>query len=150
MGNYAVVCLFGAVTYSIFIVFYNGLHAKFRILNNLYASVLGLLTLVLFLGFSILSKVAFVINEAEQRNLTETAAEIQQLLEQLDKSYSTDTTAGKMAIATEAIKQIESNPTLMKRIISAAKAGSISALEAALNHPAASFAIGAIEDWQNY
>ncbi len=95
------------------------------------------------------AKVAGVINEAEQRNLAETAAEIQQLLEQLDKSYSTDTTAGKMTIATEAIKQIESNPTLMKRILSAAKAGSISALESAINHPAASFVIGAIEDWQN-
>ena len=95
------------------------------------------------------AKVAGVINEAEQRKLAETAAEIQQLLEQLDKSYSTNTTAGKMAIATEAVKQIESNPTLMKRIINATKAGSISALESALNHPAASFVIGAIEDWQN-
>ncbi|HEY9296259.1 MAG TPA: hypothetical protein VIQ31_07795, partial [Phormidium sp.] len=95
------------------------------------------------------AKVAGVINEAEQRNLAETAEEIQQLLEQLDKSYSTNTTAGKMAIATEAIKQIETNPTLMARILRAVKAGSISALEAALNHPAASFVIGAIKDWHN-
>jgi len=45
------------------------------------------------------AKVAGVLNEAEQRNLAETAAEIQQLLAQLEKSYPTNTTAGKMAIA---------------------------------------------------
>jgi hypothetical protein len=66
-------------------------------------------------------KIAGVINEAEQRNLAETAAEIQQLLEQLDKSYPTDTTAGKMKLASEAIAQIERNPTLMARILSARK-----------------------------
>jgi uncharacterized protein YciI len=49
------------------------------------------------------AKVAGVINEAEQQNLTEAAAQIQQLLEHLEKSYPTNTTAGKMAIATEAI-----------------------------------------------
>ncbi|MFB2892078.1 pentapeptide repeat-containing protein [Aerosakkonemataceae cyanobacterium BLCC-F50] len=92
------------------------------------------------------AKVAGVINEAEQRNLAETAAEIQQLLEQLDKSYSTDTTAGKMAITTEAIKQIESNPTLLARIMSALKAGGVAALDSALDHPAASFVIAALQD----
>ncbi len=94
------------------------------------------------------AKVAGVINEAEQQNLTEAATQIQQLLEQLDKSYPTNTTAGKMAIATEAIKQIEANPTLMTRVRSAISAGGISALEALLNHPAASFVIGAFQDFQ--
>ncbi|MFP4102418.1 hypothetical protein [Coleofasciculus sp.] len=94
------------------------------------------------------AKVAGVINEAEQQNLTEAAFQIQQLLEQLDKSYPTDTTAGKMTIATEAIKQIEANPTLMARLMSAISAGGVSALDAFLNHPAASFVIGALQDWQ--
>ncbi|WP_226587918.1 hypothetical protein [Microseira wollei] len=94
------------------------------------------------------AKVAGVINEAEQQNLTEAAAQIQQLLEQLEKSYPTNTTAGKMAIATEAILQIDSNPTLADRILSALKAGGISAFEQVLNHPAASFVIGALEDWK--
>ncbi|MGC1247713.1 MAG: Uma2 family endonuclease, partial [Spirulinaceae cyanobacterium] len=40
------------------------------------------------------SKVAGVINEAEQQNLAQAAAEIQRLLEQLENSYSTETTAG--------------------------------------------------------
>ena len=84
----------------------------------------------------------------EKQNLAEAAAEIQALLEQLSKTYPADTTTGKMRIATEVIDRIESNPTLMERILSALKAGSISALEQALNHPAASFVIGALEDWQ--
>ncbi len=84
----------------------------------------------------------------EKQNLAEAAAEIQALLEQLSKTYPADTTTGKMRLATEVIDRIESNPTLMERILSALKAGSISALEQALNHPAASFVIGALEDWQ--
>ncbi|MDF5716288.1 MAG: hypothetical protein PUP93_21005 [Rhizonema sp. NSF051] len=35
---------------------------------------------------------------AQRQSFAEAAAEIQKLLEQLDKSYSTQTTAGKMAI----------------------------------------------------
>jgi uncharacterized protein YjbI with pentapeptide repeats len=94
------------------------------------------------------ANVAGVINEAPQRNLVEAAAEIQQLLEQLEKSYPANTTTGKMQIATEAISQIDSNPALTTRILSALKAGSVSAFEQLLNHPAASFFIGALQDWQ--
>lgn len=85
---------------------------------------------------------------AEKQNLAEAAAEIQQLLEQLEKSYPTDTTTGKMALATEAIAQIESNPNLTTRILSALQVGSVKAFEQFLSHPAASFVIGALEDWQ--
>lgn len=94
------------------------------------------------------AKVAGVLNEAEQQNLAEAATQIQQLLEQLEKSYPTTTTVGKMAIATEVIKQIEANPTLTVRVLSAISAGGVSALEAFLNHPAASFVMGALQDWQ--
>ncbi|MEO0970993.1 MAG: pentapeptide repeat-containing protein, partial [Cyanobacteria bacterium J06639_18] len=74
----------------------------------------------------------------EKQTLAETAAEIQALLKQLEKSYPTDTTTGKMALATEAIAQIESNPNLKVRILSALKVGSIKAFEQCLSHPAAS------------
>jgi len=95
------------------------------------------------------AKIAGVINEAQQGKLVEAAAEIQQLLEQLEKFHpANNTTAGKMAIATEAILQIDSNPTLAARILSALKVGGISAFEQLLNHPAASFVIGALKDWQ--
>jgi len=53
-----------------------------------------------------------------------------------------------MALATKAIEEIEANPTLMARVQSAIAAGGASALESFLNHPAASFVIGALQDWQ--
>ncbi|RAM50627.1 MAG: hypothetical protein C6Y22_16295 [Hapalosiphonaceae cyanobacterium JJU2] len=85
----------------------------------------------------------------QPQSLVEAVAEIQQLLEQLDKSYPSNTPIGKMAIATETINQIDSNPTLADRILRALKAGGVSAFEQFLNHPAASFVIKALEDWQN-
>jgi hypothetical protein len=81
-------------------------------------------------------------------NLTEAAAEIQALLEQLSQNTSTETMTEKMSLATEAIKRIEENPSLMERIFSALQAGGRSAIEQALNHPAASFVMGALDDWQ--
>jgi hypothetical protein len=84
----------------------------------------------------------------DNQTLAEAAAEIQQLLEQLDKTYSVDTDAGKKTVAAEAIKHIENNPNLTARILSALKVGSVKAFEQFLSHPAASFFIGALEDWQ--
>ncbi|NEP54849.1 MAG: hypothetical protein F6K65_41125 [Moorea sp. SIO3C2] len=87
-------------------------------------------------------------NPEQKQNLAEAAAEIQQLLETLDKTYPTDTTTGKMEVATAAVEQIETNPGLSNRVVSALKAGGVSAVEQLLNHPAASFFIGALQDWQ--
>ncbi|MDF5713879.1 MAG: CHAT domain-containing protein [Rhizonema sp. NSF051] len=84
----------------------------------------------------------------QEQSYAETATEIQKLLEQLDKSYPSNTTAGKMAIATEAIEYIDSNQTLAQRVLSALKAGGVQTLTPLLNHPAANFVIGALEDWQ--
>ena len=92
--------------------------------------------------------IAGTINEAQQQTLAETAAEIQELLEQLEKSYLTETTTGKMALAAEVMARIENNPTLTARILSALKVGSVKAFEQFLSHPAASFVIGALEDWE--
>lgn len=88
-------------------------------------------------------------NVTEKSSLTEAANEIQQLLDQLSKNNSTATMTGKMKIAGEVIEEIENNPALMQRVIGALKAGGVSAFEQALNHPAASFVIGALEEWQN-
>jgi len=84
----------------------------------------------------------------EKKNLSETFSEIQQLFQQLEQIYDIDTTFGKIKIATESIKYIEKNPSQMARILSALKTGSISAVEQALNHPAATFFIAAMQDWQ--
>jgi hypothetical protein len=94
------------------------------------------------------AKIAGVINEAQQRNIAETVAEVQQLLEQLEKSYPTNTTVGKLKVTGEALSRIDSNPTFAARILSALEAGTISAFEQSLNHPAASFFISALADWQ--
>ncbi|PAX53188.1 pentapeptide repeat-containing protein [Brunnivagina elsteri] len=87
-------------------------------------------------------------NSQQKQSLAEAAAEIQNLLEQLDKSYPSDTTTGKMEIATRAIEYIDSNPDLATRLSSALKAGSVQAFTQFLNHPAASFVVGALDDWQ--
>lgn len=83
----------------------------------------------------------------QKQNLAEAAAEIQELLKQLDKSYDTGTYSGKVQVADETLKTIENNPELKARIISALKDGSVKAFEQFLNHPAASFVIGALSDW---
>ncbi|MCT7963548.1 pentapeptide repeat-containing protein [Laspinema sp. D1] len=86
---------------------------------------------------------------AEQRQtLAEAAAEIQALLEQLEKTYPPDTTTGKMRIATEAIATIDQDLKLSARVLSALMAGGTGALDSLLNHPAASFVIAALGDWQ--
>ena len=82
------------------------------------------------------------------QDLAQAAADIQALLEQLEKTYPTNTFAGKVAIANETIQQIDNNPNLTLKILSAIKAGGTSALDSLLDHPAASFVIGALEDWQ--
>ena len=84
-----------------------------------------------------------------KQSLSEAASEIQQLLEQLEPTCSTDATIGKMQVAAEAIAHINSHPGLSQRILSALQAGGTAALEAILDHPAASFTIAALEDWQN-
>ena len=94
-------------------------------------------------------KLAGSINEAQRQNLTQAAAEIQELLEQLDKTYDTGTYSGKVQVGSEAIKTIENNPELKARIISALQAGGISALESLIDHPAATFVVAALEDWRN-
>jgi len=86
------------------------------------------------------------INGAERQNLDEVAQEIQELLNQLSQSYPTGTVSEKMALATQATQHIENNPTLLQKTMSALKAGGTAALGQALNHPAASFVIGALDD----
>ncbi|MBN3892791.1 MAG: hypothetical protein HWQ43_27890 [Nostoc sp. JL31] len=90
-----------------------------------------------------------IVNNNVDKNLAEAAAEIQQLLEQLDKSYPTNTTTEKMTAASEAIRRIENNSELHRKIISALKAGSTQAISQLLNHPLATFIIAAFEDWQS-
>ena len=88
------------------------------------------------------------IYESQQQNLTEAARDIQELLEQLEKTYPSETTMDRMKIATEVITHIDNHPTQAQKIFSAIKAGGVAAVEQLLNHPASSFVIAALNDWQ--
>ncbi|MDY7002644.1 MAG: caspase family protein [Cyanobacteriota bacterium] len=89
----------------------------------------------------------------EKQSLAKAAAEIQELLEQLGKSYSQDRTSQemtdyeKMTIASEAIKEIESNPILKQRIIDTLKDSGTTALREALDNPIANVLVAAFEGW---
>jgi internalin A len=88
-----------------------------------------------------------IVNNYHQ-NLAESAQEIQALIDQLAKTYPTDTRAAKNGFADEIVKQIDTNQPLANRLLSATQAGGVAAIEQFLNHPAVSFIVAAIEDWE--
>ena len=94
------------------------------------------------------AKIAGVINEGQQNNLNMIKVEIEQILKPLLEQYPTNTTSEQMIVASQAIQQIENNPSLKARFINAAKEGSLAALEQSLNHPVCSFIINAVKGWQ--
>ena len=85
----------------------------------------------------------------QNQNLAEAATEIQELLKQLSKTNSTTTTAEKMAVVTEAAKQIENNSTLKTKVINALKAGGTEAFKEAVNHPLVNILVATMEGWQD-
>ena len=87
-------------------------------------------------------------NPEQQKTLAQAAQEIQELLEQLDKTYPTGTAAGQMQAAQEAMRQIEGDMALGDRLLSALRAGGTEALKQTLNHPAATFVLALLDDWQ--
>lgn len=86
--------------------------------------------------------------DSNTKIIADVGKELQSLLEQLSQTNPTDNTREKLAVADLAIVHINSNPSLNKRVLSALKAGSTSALSQFLNHPVSSFFISALEDWQ--
>lgn len=84
----------------------------------------------------------------QRQNLVEAAVEIQQLLQQLEQTYPTNTQQEKQAVVTEAIKQIDSNPSLKARVVGALKAGSIEAFKELINHPLVNILIASLEGWK--
>ena len=94
------------------------------------------------------AKVAGVINEAEQQDLTQAAAEIQKLLQQLSETNPTTTSREKAAVALEAVDIIEAKPALKTKVINALKAGGTEAFKEAVNHPLVNVFVAMIEGWQ--
>ena len=87
-------------------------------------------------------------DNSNAKDLVNAAKEIQALLDQLSESYPVNTTATKLAIANEAVRRVQTDHSLGQRVLGAVGAGSVSALEQFLNHPAASFFISLLEDWK--
>ena len=94
------------------------------------------------------AKVAGVINEAAQQDLTQAAAEIQQLLDQLAKTNPTETPAEKMMVGVKVAEEIEKDPTLKQRIINALKAMTVEAFMEAIDHPLANVVRAGIEGYR--
>ena len=92
-------------------------------------------------------KIAVTINETHSKSLAETAAEIQELLEQLSQTYPTSTSQEKMTVVAEAVAQIEQNPTLKARVINTLKAGETEAFKEAIDHPLINLLMTSIEGW---
>jgi hypothetical protein len=73
---------------------------------------------------------------------------IRSILLNLDSLYSSNDEYRDREIAKDAVSIVRKDQALSKRVLSAFKAGSVEAFEQALNHPAASFLIAAIQDWR--
>ncbi|MGK7894403.1 MAG: pentapeptide repeat-containing protein [Xenococcus sp. (in: cyanobacteria)] len=91
------------------------------------------------------AKVAGVINEAAQQDLAQAAAEIQQLLDQLSKTYPTKTSSEKMVVGTKLTEEIENNPTRWQKVINVIKAMGIEAVAEAVDNPIFNIAKAGIE-----
>lgn len=88
--------------------------------------------------------VSSTINESQYQ----VAVEVQQLLQQLQQDNPGDNTAAQMMVAAQAIQEIEGNPSLKQRVLSAVKEGGLAAFERAIDNPAGAFVAGAIRGWQ--
>jgi uncharacterized protein YjbI with pentapeptide repeats len=80
--------------------------------------------------------------------LSEAAAEIQQLLEQLSQTYPTNTPSEKIVVLEEAIKRIENDPTLKERVLGAVKSSGVEAIKELVDHPLINILLAALEGWQ--
>ena len=93
------------------------------------------------------AKVAGIISEVEQQNLVNAVMEIQQILQQLFQTFPTNTESERLTVANEAIKQIETNPAVKQRLISAGTEGGLAFIEKAFNHPIGTLLARVIKDW---
>jgi HEAT repeat protein len=86
-------------------------------------------------------------NYAPETNLAEAAVEIQLLLDQLAKTYPTNTETDKKNFVVEVVNQIKQRPTLRDRTWSALKSGSIEAVKVIANHPTISIPVEIVRGW---
>jgi len=87
-------------------------------------------------------------NYGYRTNLVEAAAEIQQLLKQLEKTNSINNDTERMIVAVKAAEQIKNNPKLKARVINALKSGGKEAFKEAVDNPLINILLAIIEGWQ--
>ncbi|ASC73493.1 hypothetical protein XM38_044600 [Halomicronema hongdechloris C2206] len=85
---------------------------------------------------------------ADEQSLMAVSADLQILLQQLSTQHPGQGVTNHMAVATEAVAQIQQHPPLLQRLFSALKAGGTATLKQLVKHPAATFVISALEDLQ--
>jgi hypothetical protein len=84
----------------------------------------------------------------KRQTLAEAAAEIQELLKQLDQSYPSHVTPETKAEIDVAVMGISKDPTLRQKAIAALKAGGIEALKELADNPYVNILIAAWEGWK--
>jgi uncharacterized protein YjbI with pentapeptide repeats len=84
---------------------------------------------------------------SSSQNLSQAAAEIQQLLRQLEAANPTTTLSDKMTIVAKAVNEIEKNPSLKAQVVAALNAVSSEALKKAIDHPLAKNLMPIVEEW---
>lgn len=84
----------------------------------------------------------------DQRSVSDAAAKIQKLLQQLEQTYPTSTPLEKQLVVIEVIKHIENNPTLKLRVVESLKGVSIEALKELIDHPLVNVLLAALEEYQ--
>ncbi len=84
---------------------------------------------------------------SSNQNLSEAAAEIQQILKQLEVTNPTASSAEKMIVAAKAVDEIENNAALKKQVIAALKLGGTEAFNQAINHPLAKNMMPIVQEW---
>ena len=84
-----------------------------------------------------------------KQNLADFALEVQQLLQILDHSYPNDLPTETHTQIEFAVNQIEKDPTLKKRLISALESGSKEALKELMDNPYVNILVATYEGWRN-
>ena len=86
-------------------------------------------------------------NYNNSQDLTQAAAEIQSLLEQLSKGRDVTNRRDKNAVVMDVMDAIEQDKSLMQKVVSALKASGIAAFDSLVDHPVASALIAGMQDW---
>ncbi|MEH2149219.1 tetratricopeptide repeat protein [Nostoc sp.] len=84
----------------------------------------------------------------KKQNLAEAAADIHQLLKQLEATNPTTNEVEKLTVVAKASEEIKKNFTLKARVINALKTGGTEAFKEAVDHPLVNILLATIEGWQ--